>query len=119
MADEAQGGIELRLAADGLPDLNEAGAPPQPHCCATSSTPGGPTALRERLPGCRRLLWLAGAVGVLLIGMGALLKGRRAGGKDKHYLHQVFAALFAELYACSTLGVPQRSLMKPTRAVCM
>ncbi|CBN79344.1 conserved unknown protein [Ectocarpus siliculosus] len=77
MAEEGQGGLELRHAAEGHPDQREA-----EQSFATSST-GASTALRERLLGCRRLLWLAGVVGVLLIGMDALLKGRCPGGDGK------------------------------------
>ncbi|CAM9870511.1 unnamed protein product, partial [Ectocarpus sp. 8 AP-2014] len=77
MAEEAQGGLELRDAADGHPDQNEAGAPPQQACDASAST-----ARRGRLLRCWRLLWLVGVVGVLLIGMDALLKGLRLIGMD-------------------------------------
>ncbi|CAN0476436.1 unnamed protein product [Ectocarpus sp. 12 AP-2014] len=77
MAEEAQGVLELRGAANGHSDRNEAAAPPQQACDASAST-----ARRGRLLGCWRLLWLVGVVGVLLIGMDALLKGRRLIGMD-------------------------------------
>ncbi|CAB1096144.1 unnamed protein product [Ectocarpus sp. CCAP 1310/34] len=77
MAEEAQGVLELRGAADGHPDRNEAAAPPQQACDASAST-----ARRGWLLGCWRLLWFVGVVGVLLIGMDALLKGRRLIGMD-------------------------------------